>query len=224
MPYENVSTAVDQLLAIFDQNDLNVTTSRREIGALFSFIPAGLGAKYLQSFFPAAYSYIGIPLSMAAIWLVSYKLSKATAISVLYDKLPEPFMALRGHLISVNASSKLLNKFNEFINDNEEMWIGGDLKNRFVQHLYDTCDVENIRSLVKLGLDKKALGDVQSKIQRELKEQENADAEEVGVKGSKALTWLAAKSVVKNKININDSENRTEDVLRVIEKARKWTN
>lgn len=228
MPYENTVDAVNKLVRLRQQFDapsfMNIGPTQYYgfwVVVFISGFALNLASTIIEAVAPGILTSIGVPplLLEGIICYLSYKLVQSTMLNYL----PELTLLSTGHCLSVNEISALLDSFKQFYN--VACQIGNHqlatpvLQNDFVQHLYETNDLKNIKSLTKLGLSQQIL--IERKLQT--KRDEDREARSVGAKHSGSLTWLAAKSIIRKKVAINlDESSLTEDTLKIIEKARLW--
>ncbi|MGE3319907.1 MAG: hypothetical protein AB7I18_11495 [Candidatus Berkiella sp.] len=228
MPYANTVDAVNKLINLRIKLDDPLHTN---LGLLqyygfwvavsISYFVLNLAPTVIEPITPGVLTSIGVPTMVTDIitFLIFYKL----AVSTLLNYFPEVTLLSTGNWISVKDTSVLIDVFKKF---NFDAAIRGanqlntpNLQNNFVQHLYDTNDLANLELLTKIGLDKQIITDRQLQTKRE----EDLDAQSVCAKHSNSLTWLAAKSIVKNKVAVNtDDSSLTHNSLKIIEKARVW--
>lgn len=228
MPYANAVDAVNKVVQLYQSHyhnrfPWNPTITYGIIFTIFSSdLACSLASSTIEAVTPGVISSFGAPsfLMKCIGWYGYYKLAESSLFKVL--PVPDLFFSDRDWL-PINASSELVDKISHFIDVSLLEVTAPDFQNQFVQYLYDTNDLANLESLIKLGVDSKIITDRKLQTQLEIKEQENNDAQSVGVKNSDSLTWLAAKSIVKNKIPVSkDNTSLTNDALNVVQKARAW--
>jgi hypothetical protein len=221
MPYANTVESVDKVVQLYNSHYRISFPSNPTInyGAMFTVFTSDLAYSLISSTIeavaPGALSSFGAPsfLMKCIGWYGYYKLSESSLFKFL--PVPDLFCSDRDWL-PINASSELVDKISHFIDLSLLEVTAPDFQNQFVQYLYDSNDLSSLKSLTKLGLDDKIVAD-------RIKENENYDAEAVGLKNSDTLTWLAAKAIIKNNVAVNtDDSSLTDNSLKIIEKARAW--